>query len=469
MDPVVELLDRQVDFLLGQEHEIDFLVQVEPFLAALRSEPRLAVHFDDFEQEMLNDIRVLEQIDAEIAAELVDLRKELVELLPALDDADTVRSGGDAPDFSYEFTLAFFDEQAATEPPPFNHKGEGGLAGTLSRILQSKDAVHLRAQEEAAQAAGKSGALGKDEDEAVEAWRFKLGNLDRRQKHAARWLQLRMRTSAGLALLRLDQVPGELNPEPEQMATMEDARAFAESMLVGMHAFVRPLFKLVAGERLDDFEQRGAAEQVDELRVGVKRLHQELRHRIGTVRSRLALVQRFKLRCQGHDSERLAGLADDKSLPGKPEDRLTAEFARYLFDEGLSPLTRPLIAGLEPDLLDPQASFYVEAKQYKRSARRELVRSVGQVLDTVGRLQGSPYEVHEAFVVVFRRGGPRYILPPVLDAESYRVHLVLVDIGSLDESGARQRQRPVVLSADEFFAAADEADARQAGAGATGR
>ena len=91
---------------------------------------------------------------------------------------------------------------------------------------------------------------------------------------------------------------------------------------------------------------------------------------------------------------------------------MTAEFARYLFDQGLSPLTKPLTGGLEPDLLDPEAGFYVEAKQYKRSARQELVKSVGQVLDTVGRLQGGPYAVEEAFVVVFRRGGPRYLLPP---------------------------------------------------------
>jgi hypothetical protein len=34
VDPVVELLDRQVDFILGQDKAADFLVQVEPFLRA---------------------------------------------------------------------------------------------------------------------------------------------------------------------------------------------------------------------------------------------------------------------------------------------------------------------------------------------------------------------------------------------------------------------------------------------------
>jgi hypothetical protein len=36
----------------------------------------------------------------------------------------------------------------------------------------------------------------------------------------------------------------------------------------------------------------------------------------------------------------MLAVADDDRLPGGPEDRLTSEFARYLFDAGLSPLTK---------------------------------------------------------------------------------------------------------------------------------
>ena len=119
-----------------------------------------------------------------------------------------------------------------------------------------------------------------------------------------------------------------------------------------------------------------------------------------------------------------------------------------------------MTGGLQPDLLDPSASFYVEAKQYARPARRELVKSVGQVLDTVGRLQGGPYAVNEAFVVVFRRGGPRYVLPQVLEAESYRVHLILIDVAPPTQSGSRQEEKPVALTAEEFFAGAEASEQR---------
>jgi hypothetical protein len=42
VDPLDELLDRQVGFLLRQTDSAGFLIQVEPFLRTLRSEPRLA-------------------------------------------------------------------------------------------------------------------------------------------------------------------------------------------------------------------------------------------------------------------------------------------------------------------------------------------------------------------------------------------------------------------------------------------
>jgi hypothetical protein len=47
VDPVVELLDRQGDFL----------AQVEPFLRVLRSEPRLAFHLEDLEAELVDESR----------------------------------------------------------------------------------------------------------------------------------------------------------------------------------------------------------------------------------------------------------------------------------------------------------------------------------------------------------------------------------------------------------------------------
>ena len=65
MDPLVELLDRQVDFLLRQTESAAFLIQVEPFLRALRTEPRLAAYLDDLLEEVVGIIDAMEAVDAE--------------------------------------------------------------------------------------------------------------------------------------------------------------------------------------------------------------------------------------------------------------------------------------------------------------------------------------------------------------------------------------------------------------------
>jgi hypothetical protein len=115
-----------------------------------------------------------------------------------------------------------------------------------------------------------------------------------------------------------------------------------------------------------------------------------------------------------------------------------------------------MLGSLQPDVLDPSLSptFYVEAKQYTASAnpRQMLIRSVAQVHDTAGTMRGEPYGVHEAFVVVFRRGGPRYSLPEQLPGDGWTTHLVLVDIAPIRESGSRARGQPVNLTVGDFLA-----------------
>jgi hypothetical protein len=485
VDPLDELLDRQVEFLLRQTDSAAFLIQVEPFLRALRSEPRLAAYLDDVLEDVVEIVNAMEAVDAELTSELRESRRELVELRPEADDSNLEPPAeSESPTvkpqarLSYRGSLAFFDELVDSEPEPFNADGEGGLAKPLLGILRNKDTAYLHEVQAAAAARASEAQAGPGdapesqsptenehapERERLEAWRRRLGNVQRRYDYAVRMLRLRTRTSAGLALLKLEAVPDELNPPARILGDVdEDGPGTASDLLVWVSSESYSLFKLAWQERLDAADLGIIDKRVAELRDAVERLRQDLRRRIGATRSWLALVYRFKLRCEWHDRERMLRVADDDRLGGGPEDRLTGELARYLFDAGLSPLTKPLAGGLQPDLLDPLASVYVEAKQYATSsARSDIVKSVAQVLDTVGRLRGGPYAADEAFCVVFRRGGAYYDLPAVLQTETYRLHLVLIDLAPTTEAGRRQRAQPVQIPADEFFAAApdDEEDA----------
>ena len=498
VDPTTELLDRQVNFLLQQPDEASFLIQVEPFLRALETDDRLRSYLEDVLDELVRDVQVLEAVDAELVPELVELRHELVTLRAAADDSDAERPQPGASRqpldlLGYRQTLAYFDEQVAAEPELFNYEAEGGKAKMLLGILQAKDQQYLSDEEEqrvrAEQTADEpqevaandemtddparvepneanqdtaeggngvvksSAATVEPERTELDQWRTRVGNVDRRLSHSRRWFRLRMRTSPGLALRDLQAARDAVQP-PLKLVDPDDNPVVVLSDMVRMISSADyPLLKVADGDRLDDTDRKLIAERVTHLRSSAERLHEELRRRIGATRSRLALVHRFKLRCEWHDRERMAAVADDRCLGGGPEDRLTAEFARYLFDQGLSPLSKPMTGGLQPDLLDPAARFYVEAKQYDSSARGDIVKAVAQVIDTVGRLRGGQYEVEEAFCVIFRRKGPYYDLPDTLHTHSYRLQLVLVDLAAADETGRRQREKPVLIDAAEFFAA----------------
>jgi hypothetical protein len=242
MDPLVELLDRQVDFLLRQTDSAAFLIQVEPFLRALRTEPRLAAYLDDVLEEVVGIIEAMETVDTELTAELVELRRELVELRPEADDSDVKPPSKSDPAAArlqarlrYRGTLAYFDEWAASEPEPFNADGEGGKAKTLLGILQNKDGAYLHEVEAAAARNNETEAnLEDDSSEAqpptedeqngpgsdrLDAWRRRLGNVQRRYDYAVRLLRLRTRTSPASHSSRSRQCPMSSTLRRESLLT----------------------------------------------------------------------------------------------------------------------------------------------------------------------------------------------------------------------------------------------------------
>lgn len=138
------MLERQFAFLMRQPDDAAFLVQLEPFLRALQGDPIIAAYLEDIREDLLKIVQVMEQADAELVPELIDLRNELVALRPSSDDSDAPPPGTHRTmeRFEYEVTLAFFDEFVAREPPKFDEHSEGGTAGTLLNILRGKDTVH---------------------------------------------------------------------------------------------------------------------------------------------------------------------------------------------------------------------------------------------------------------------------------------------------------------------------------------
>jgi hypothetical protein len=174
-------------------------------------------------------------------------------------------------------------------------------------------------------------------------------------------------------------------------------------------------------------------------------VYEELRLRVGLRRSQAAVVARFKERCEWHDRDRLQAI--------ESEDELAAELARYLFDSGLSPLTRPRTAGLEPDLLDVGSHFYIEAKTYAKNERARLFKQgVRQVASTVERLRSANIEIWDVLYVVFRRDGPLYDLPEEVPYANWVLRPLLIDVAPAASAGSQQRHPVISIGHDELSA-----------------
>lgn len=419
MDPQLELVDRQVALLLKRSDPLAFLWLIEPFLAALQSDPVVATLIEDILEDVANVVGAMEEADGEVAVELRALRAEFAELEPAA---------------RFENTLALFDELAEAEPAAFTGEGVGGRAAPLLAILRELDA----------ETRPTGPRLVRDPEEQpadpLAAWRASLAGVLHRYFRALRSMRLRVRASAGLALLKLDATVDALNPP--------DVRTDAAGRLDMTSVADLALFNAVWSERPDTalLEDR-----VAELRDCVERVGDELCVRLGTTRSRAALVQRFKHRCEWHDRGRMLAVANDDRLGGGVGDRLTAELARYLFDAGLNPITRLLGQPPASERFDPTTTFYVEAAQYSDGVTRdELPSAVHRALHAMRALRAGGLELDEGWLVFLRRGGPRFNLPELLRTEDCRLHLTVIDLAPVTEP-AHEPEPTITVPAAELL------------------
>jgi hypothetical protein len=167
------------------------------------------------------------------------------------------------------------------------------------------------------------------------------------------------------------------------------------------------------------------------------------------------VIERFKARCEWHDRARLFTLAEEATA--KQESVLRDELALYLFDQGLNPISEAALGEhSRADIFEgaTASSFYLEAKQYSDGASlpAALRGAFRQALDTAANLAGSGYEAEEAFIVIFRRGGPRAILPiEPIEFDGLRWYLRLINIAPASEDASQNRHPPVAYDAVELL------------------
>jgi hypothetical protein len=450
MRDLAALVERQHRFLAGQDDE-RFILAVPGFLAALEGEPRLRAILDDLRREAGEALEHYRMADLEALSAAAGFRTELVALVPELEGEPADEDDRPRQLLAACQRLAARDDDIAFPREtalPIEDPGRGGQV--LTCLGEAIEAIRS-GEDPNADARPDLDNLARD-----------LRNSVRRHGAALSRFKLATRTNAGVALLRLDWVRTQLGREPEILDYGEDAlREHAQRLMLRYGTDEELLGKISRGELVNDGLGDGAEKLgrlVGPLRHELERLRLELLHRLDVQRSHSAIMRRFKARSELHDRARLAKLADSAKVP---EHALRDELARYLFDQGLNPLSEATLGDHRPDVLglsEVAPTFYVEAKQFSQGPERLAKRAIGQVVSTAGTLAGPPFAVTEAWLVVFRRGGRDLVLPDQLVVGTLTINCLVVDLGEPQSKGSKQRWGPVELSADQLVEGLPEAD-----------
>jgi len=443
IDAAERLIERQSRALARTAPEA-LLFVIAPFLRALREDPSLRVHLDDLER------------DAE--AQAVAYAQAVEPLVTPISRAwDRLAAAAQTAGNEGYLQRGFAIDQMSHSSKPIvisMTRGDGFHTDSVHRgYLAAKETFDELLQ-------------ARKIDEPIRPVGTALIEIGSRLQEATGVLNVQARRPS-FSLLRLMAVT-EYMPDTQRPHRPLFAEPGQDRMkeIVG-HIEVRPLLTgadltVLAASRQPDLDfshgsvQRLVAGLADDLAV----LHDELALALGTVRSRLALIDRFVTRCERYDRQRLVDLADRAH---RPEAVLRDELARYLFDAGLDPLTEASLATTRADVLDLSASpVLIEAKQYKSGGKETLTKLIQeaylQTVDTAAELRTRA--VLEAFVVVIRRAGGRRVLPE----ESVRLGSTdywfrLVDLAPSKQTGSGAKEAVTEMTVDDITRAADDAAA----------
>lgn len=429
----LDILDRQLVYL-AELGGAEFLYAINSFLDALEHDPQLSAHIHDLCHEVDDLGREFQEREHDEGApgkllERIwdDLGRELA--APQLEEL-AKRNG------QFRHLLGYFEHPVVVPLDPSRVPADAGRVGEMSQFVRDLDV---------------SGGAA-----IVDKYRSSFDALTERQRGIFHEMLARTRTHPGAALLRLRCLAEmSLGAADAEAASCPRDPLIAPALVVRPGASWESLFKLLIDGDEELERLTGAPALVMAMRAAANRLGLELRGRLGTTRSRLAVIERFKSRCEWHDRDRLYKLAEEATE--KQESVLRDELALYLFDQGLNPITEAALgAHSRADIFEGAAtsSFYLEAKQYSDGASlpAALRGAFRQALDTAANLAGSGYEAEEAFIVIYRRGGPRAILPTEpIEFDGLRWYFRLINIAPASEDASQNKHPPVPYDAGELL------------------
>lgn len=417
LSDLIEVLDRQFLFL-DSRNDLGLVAELFSFVRFLRAEPRIHAALEDARREEEQSIASFNQAEQAALVGLRTVRAELVRVKPA-----------SAAARSTDQEIPRFDDLADRSPDVLVDGGrEPDARRTVHRLL----------------AILRNDLAGVTDQNALID---RVNAIGHGVDHATRTRILDARTSGGAALARIEAGLRDLHPDPARDFAGEHAELLWHARIIGsdLGRLYSRLFGMnTAGESEGGTHvppmERGTAEL--RLRADARLLYEDVRRRLGSERSLFAVLHAFKERAQWFDAARLRDLVQRNTRRG--EELLAEQVALFLFDQGLRPLTSPVMSRLRPDIVHLSPPYlYVEAKLLR--TRRQVCDGAYQMWNTIGRIRSEGFPIREAFLAVFRVGEPTCILPEAESAGGVTIYPLLIDIASGKVSGSKKKTAPIEI------------------------
>jgi hypothetical protein len=326
----VPFVERQLKFL-SEFKGPAYLRQVRRWLRTLSDEPRLRPLLADMGGDALRLIQRYSDQDTACVKRLCTIRELLITRGPASDDSATPKPLEEQLDREYKFTFAYFNEIVAEKPrliAPLAVEDNSRTAELLSILTVKLERLMYPHRDEQDSAIREK----QERPDLVPLYMELMTVRDQHQYEHNIFLD-EMLTDAGFYLLTLKNILTDLNPEPQEVKTPEDLAARWDeqqfALANGTAELREDLYSARARTDLPAYVRamwpRGIAPgKVERLAADlppyVSRVHEDLIRRIGTRRSLLALLHRFKERCRRGDGH-VAAAKNNRVVPvGRRDD-----------------------------------------------------------------------------------------------------------------------------------------------------
>ena len=377
--------------------------------------------------------------------QLSEVRDEIAEIYPHLDDVNIVRPDVAQDENSNEIffnSFSYFDEvvnnvKAGLYDSYPNDRTKQSIS-SLERILRHKLNTLQHSQE-------------------AEELVLKLNYLSDSKVYLFRKIENYHRTSPDGSLVALCNIAEKINPTPNKYASLVDlGETVIERLILAEYGAIQDVI----------YGSQEHREILDIYKIHLRRSYEGLRAEIGSRLTHYEILQRYKSRCTWYDRARLENMISEHET--RIEDALTYDLALYLFDNGISTLYRVRRGVHEYDLIGHRTNdpVFIEVKVYKSSknARNDLIRGISQLHSYINNLEAEDISIAEIYYIIFRLGGPIYDLPWDIPTNRRVFYPITIDLGPSQVSG-RHQPKPIQIPLKIFLGIRPESNLTQIAVG----